>query len=240
MSKQESVLSYLLSKAGKTFKDLANYVGVEESTPYRWSRGTRTPSGQAWGEVESFLEEECGFDLRKILPYGSSFSKYLAVSMDSVIGNDIKIGVERFYKRPCNTLEQFLDTLRDGYGKEVELPKRNLKEALENPDTIKPHIHYVGNQFAQGGRLCGKPHEPNEETKAALDECTADRLSREGISLHGGGSGCVAIKGIVVPRKITDLIEERFRESFKHPQSHQQFIEMVECYTRYVSVTGRD
>lgn len=233
MSKQESVLSYLLSKAGKTFKELAVYVGVEESTPYRWSRGTRTPEGRIWREVQSFLEEECGFDLQKILPDQLSvFNNYLSLSMKSYTGRYISTGVEKFYK-PVNTLQQYLDTLRDEYGNEVELPKRDLKEALENPDTIKPHVHYVGNQFAQGGSLCEESHEPNEETKAVLDECIADRRSREGIGIHGGGSGCGVFK-------VTELIEDRFREFLQHPQSHQQFIELVDCYGRYYNMTHKN
>lgn len=215
MSKQESVLSYLLSKAGKTFKDLANYIGVEESTPYRWSRGTRIPSGYAWENLKEFLLTECRYpaDCLKVLGSLDALRYYLDQNIDRDNEIIIKLRGEIDGNKTMNTLQQYLDTLRDENGNEVQLPKRNLKEALENPDTILPPLEY--SQVGVG-------------------------LGPNGINLHGGGSGCVAIKGITVPRKITSLIEERFREFLNHPQHHQQFIELVDCYGRYFNMTQQN
>jgi len=62
MSKQQSVLEYLVESQGKTLPDLAEFLGVEQSTPYRWARGTRKPLNMFWDGIIEFLKDECDYD----------------------------------------------------------------------------------------------------------------------------------------------------------------------------------
>ena len=218
MSKQESVLSYLLTKAGKTFKDLANYIGVEESTPYRWSRGTRVPSGRVWRELESFLEEECGYRLSYLDQWHddlNDFRGYLSTSIDSEFGADVVEAVEEFYK-PKNTLEQYLAKYRDENGNEVELPKK----------TIKHPVHEYLEDIV-GGINGSEEEEPFES-------------SRDGISLHGGGSfGCATPKSVtIIVSDLQKLIQNRFKH-FLDTNSVSQFVEVMSQYSNYLNVTNR-
>ena len=62
MSKQQSVLEYLVESQGKSLRDLAEYLGVEQSTPYRWANGKRKPLQAFWEGILEFLEEECEYN----------------------------------------------------------------------------------------------------------------------------------------------------------------------------------
>lgn len=222
MSKQESVLSYLLTKAGKTFKDLANYIGVEESTPYRWSRGTRVPSGRVWRELESFLEEECGYDICKIFPYaGSSFAKYIAVPIDSIIGNDVRIVVEKFYS-----------------------PKQSWEVTYGNSKDEKQIKHPV-HEYLEG--IVGQPINWNAkaipEYEVGLNGSEEEEpfeSSRDGIGIHGGGSfGCATPKSVaIIMSDLQKLIENRFKY-FLDTNSVSQFVEVMSQYSNYLNVTNR-
>lgn len=62
MSKQQSVLEYLVESQGKSLRDLAEYLGVEQSTPYRWANGKRKPLQAFWEGILEFLAEECEYN----------------------------------------------------------------------------------------------------------------------------------------------------------------------------------
>ena len=62
MSKQQSVLEYLIESQGKSLRDLAEYLGVEQSTPYRWANGKRKPLQAFWDGILEFLGEECEYN----------------------------------------------------------------------------------------------------------------------------------------------------------------------------------
>lgn len=228
MSKQESVLSYLLTKAGKTFKDLANYIGVEESTPYRWSRGTRVPSGRVWRELESFLEEECGYRLSYLDQWHddlNDFRGYLSTSIDSEFGADVVEAVEEFYK-PKNTLEQYLAKFRDENGNEVELPKGSITVS-KHP--VHEHLEDI----------VGQPINWNAKAIPEYEvDHTVEDSSRDGISLHGGGSGCITLKA-VKQESIKDMIEDKFKRFIGNQHLvKDDFIRLVEVYTKYHSVVN--
>lgn len=215
MNKQESVLSYLLTKAGKTFKDLANYIGVEESTPYRWSRGTRVPGQRISKELEGFLGDECGYDIHKVFPFPYSFEEYLAVPVDTFVGNDIKKAVEKFYS-PKQSWE-----VTYGNSKDEKKTKHPVHEYLED--------------------IVGQPITWNAKTIPEYEvDLTVEESSRDGISIHGGGSfGCVAPKSVTIfAPDLQKLIENRFKY-FLDTNSMSQFVEVMGQYCNYLNVTNR-
>ncbi len=230
MSKQESVLSYLLTKAGKTFKDLANYIGVEESTPYRWSRGTRVPSGRVWENLKEFFFTECGYpdEAFKVMGDLEAFRYYLGDDIDRNSDIIVKLRGEIEGNQTKNALEQYLAKYRDENGNEVELPKK----------TIKHPVHeYLEGIVGQPINWNAKPipeYEVDHTVEAPFES------SRDGIGIHGGGSfGCATPKSVaIIMSDLQKLIENRFKY-FLDTNSVSQFVEVMSQYSNYLNVTNR-